>query len=105
MKKFIVISEELAKDLSNFVFGIKTTFGEDLDPNEVERKLIEAIESQNHEERSDEYLLLDWPEYQDYMEHPDWEAETSACMNENYPSAVFVPAYIIAEIDANDGGS
>lgn len=52
--------------------------------------------------KTNEYYLIDWPEYQEYMEHPDWSAETDACTNESNPSAVFVPKHIVVEIGAND---
>jgi len=48
-----------------------------------------------------EYVLLDWPDYQEYMEHPDWDKESSACMTESHPSAVFVSRHIIEEVDKN----
>jgi len=49
----------------------------------------------------DLYYLIDFPDCQEYMEHPDYTDQVSACVNDVCPTGVFIPKYIVDEINQN----
>jgi len=38
----------------------------------------------------DLYYLIDFPDCQEYMEHPDYTDQVSACVNDVCPTGVFI---------------